>query len=131
MRLTCKLIQRDVATANGRVYSREAFARIASLSNQKSLDGSNLLVADQTPDSAIVVLANTVGKVNEARIVDDLHLEIDVDLLDTPKGAALKAAAPGLVEKVYSVVPILLGNTENGMNIDPYSIKFYGWSIVR
>jgi hypothetical protein len=131
MRLTCKQIKRDVATTNGRVYSREALARIVALSNQQSLDGSNLLVADQTPDSAIIALANTAGKVGYAMLVDDQHIEIDVELLDTPKGAALKAAAPGLVEKVYSVVPVLLGNTENGMNIDPYSIKFYGWAIVR
>lgn len=131
MRLTCKQIQRDVATTNGRVYSREALARIVALSNQQSVDGTCLLVTDQTANSAIVALANTVGKVGYAMLVDDLHIAIDVELLDTPKGAALKAAAPGLIEKVYSVVPIILGDTPNGMNVDPYSIRFYGWAVVR
>lgn len=131
MRLTCKRIQRDVATANGRVYSREALARIVALSNQKSLDGSCLLVTDHAPDTTILALANTVAKVGYAMILDDLHVAVDVELLDTPKGAALKAAAPGLIEKIYSVVPIILGDTANGMNVDPYSIKFYGWAVVQ
>ena len=130
LRLYCKLIRQDVATANGRVYSREALARIAALSNQQSLENRCLLAADVPPDASTLKLADVVANVENCTLFDG-GLHIDVCMLDTEKGKPLKALSAPLVEKAFSVVPIMFGTTPNGMNVDPYSITFKGWSLVR
>jgi hypothetical protein len=129
MKMVCKLIRQGEATANGRVYSKEALERVVALSNQRSLDGSCLVVTD-TPLDSRVLLANVVGKVSTALLVNG-QIEVEVELLDTQKGGAFKALAPGVFERMFSVAPIMTGTTPNGMDIDPYSLAFTGWALVR
>lgn len=129
MRLICKQIRQDVATANGRVYSREALDRIAALSNHLSLDGRCMLAVEPS-ESTKIALKNVVGKVNIVS-VNDGHLEVEVELLDTEQGAPLRALAPGVVGRMFTVAPLLYGDTSNGMNVDPYSLRFSGWTLIR
>lgn len=130
MKLICKLIKQGVATTNGRVYSPEALARIATLSNHQTLNGTCFLGADVSMEASMIRLSDVAGRVHLAEVVDG-QLQIEVELLETAKGTPLLALTTDALQRTFSVVPVMYGTTSDGMNVDPYTLAVNGWALVK
>jgi hypothetical protein len=120
----CELIRPGVATANGRIYSKEAVEKLVEMTNKQAEDGHCMVVHDGQPDGR-VLLKDVVGLVRKATLEDE-KMVCTVEMLATPKAVNLEM----LFNDRVSVAPLAYGHVGPDGKVEAESLRIHGWSFI-
>lgn len=123
LRIFCQAIKQDVPTAAGNIYSYAVMDRIAELSNELSWRQNCFAVFESQVDRPM--LADTAARVEFVALWNGLF-EVNLDILDTPKGVLMANMNP----KLLSVTPWTVGTVTDQM-VAADGLKVLGWKIER
>jgi len=107
---TIDLIQPDVPTANGRIYSKDVINEIVNKTNLNILKKKPVLLYSTLGND----LTNAVGVVENSRLVND-RIVIDIKLLDTTTALVVKELLSD--PKTFCITPTSVGTVDENNRV--------------
>lgn len=129
MKVRCCLIKQDTPTVNGRIYTQEVLEKIVA-DTLKPAKERRCFFGIGYPASGKLSLKEVAGLITNCQLVDGF-LEVEADLLDTPRGKAVKMSlVGGELPSGYTLAPMLMGSYSDGSYINLRDLQVEGWALI-
>jgi hypothetical protein len=128
MKVRCCLIKQDTPTVNGHIYTKEAMEKVVA-DTLKLAKKRHCFVGIGYPENGKLSLKEVAGLITDCQLVDGF-LEVEVELLDTPRGKVVKMSlVDGALPARYTVAPLLMGSSDKGY-INIHDLQTGGWALI-